>query len=122
MSKDDEAEALENFEAAFRDRGAGCVRQCDCGRIYYNPSGEWTWEPGELEKLEANPNATASVYAIGAIVFEGRWYADHCECWKERARKIVAFLKAHDEQIAEFLTLERKRKQAEADRAPVIRA
>lgn len=121
MIVNEAAAALESFEQAFRSRVHGCVRDCACGRIYYNPDERsWTWEDGELDRLRKNPNATASVYAVGTVEFEGRIYADACDCWKERAARIVEWLRTHDDQIAEFLNLEKKRRAAAAKSAAVV--
>lgn len=110
---------LESFERAFRGRTSGAVRVCACGKTFYNPDHSWTWEEGEIEALQ-KAGATSSNYAIGVIEFEGKEYADHCECWKDRARKLVGFLVSHDEAIAVFLSEEKKRKEAEARRSPTV--
>jgi hypothetical protein len=80
----------------------------------------YDWDEGEYEALVADPNATALNYAVGVVEFEGRYFVDGCDCWHDRARKIIGFLINHDEAIALFLTLEKERKRREADRSPVV--
>jgi len=96
------------------------VRQCACGKIYYNPDPAWSWEEGELAALEQNPNAYGRDYAIGEVIFEGKVYADACDCWHARALRVIAFLHEHAEAIAEYLSEEKARKLREANRAPVV--
>lgn len=113
---------LENFERAFSSGSAGCRRTCNCGKEYFdNHNGGYDWEDGELEKLLASKNSIALDYAPGDIDFEGRYYVDACTCWHERAEHIMRFIDAHAHKIAEYLTLEKKRKQAQADYSPVVR-
>jgi hypothetical protein len=109
-----------NFERAFSGGTAGCVRRCECGKQYYDGVQSYDWEEGELEKLQADPKARHLEYAPGDVVFEGCSYVDACDCWHKRADKIMGFLDAHAHQIAEYLTLEKKRKQSIADDAPVV--
>lgn len=117
MADDD---GLDSFERAFTN-GGGCVRDCACGRVFYNPDGGWTWEDGELDRLRADPTATALEWSVGEMVIEGKSYVPDCDCWKPIALKFIAFIRRYDEEIAEFLTNEKRRKQAEADRSPVVR-
>lgn len=111
---------IETFERAFRDGVSSCRGTCACGREFYNSSGGWDFDEGEIEALEADPNATATEYAVGYVTFEGVTYLDVCACWHPRAAKIRDFLRAHDSKIAAFLTEERARKQSEFERAPVV--
>lgn len=116
-----EAVKLKSFIQAFRESSAGCRRDCDCGRVFFNPDlSAWTWDEGELDALEADTNATGLPYAVETVAFEGSQYVIDCECWKPRAKKIIAWLIAHDTEIAAFLTSEKARKTAEAERAPVV--
>lgn len=115
-----EAELIEVFEDAFSTHSNGCVRECACGKIYYNPDGGWDWEEGEIERLEKNPNATALDYAPGGVEFEGREVCNACTCWHDRAKKIISFLCGHDTPIAAFLNERRTRTVAKANRVPVV--
>ena len=57
---------------------------------------------------------------MGIVEFEGSRFVDGCDCWHERAKLVILFLQAHAAEIATFLTLEKARKQREAERAPVV--
>lgn len=113
--------ALETFEKAFSSRISSARSTCDCGREFYDTYNTgYDWEPGELDRLARDPKATGVPYAVGSLEFEGRTFVYDCDCWKQRAMRIIGFLRGHDREIAEFLSAEKKRKQAEADRSPVI--
>jgi hypothetical protein len=114
--------SLESFERAFSGHTAGCRRKCECGRTYYDNanSNVYDWEDAELEQLRAS-DAVPLDYAPGDITFEGRIYVDGCTCWHDRARRIIAFIDGHAHAIAEYLTLEKKRKQAEAVASPLVK-
>ena len=115
------ATQFENFEAAFRGGVNGCRRTCACGVEYYDTHNTgYDWEEGEYEALEADPKAIGLPYAVGVVEFEGRVFVDGCTCWHERAKRIIAFIVGHDTAIVQFLKRERARKQAEADRSPVL--
>lgn len=114
---------MESFTDAFDSRVSGCRRECACGREYWdNYNSGYDWDEGELERLAANPNATPLGYAVSSIEFEGTSYVWDCPCWKPRAKRIVAFLLNHDNEIAAFLTAERKRRQQEATASPTVEA
>lgn len=113
--------AFENFERAFRGRVSGCRRVCDCGVEYWdNYNGGYDWDEGELDALAADPNAKPLPHSVGVIEFEGRVFVDGCRCWHPRAKKLIEWIDAHASEIAEYLTLEKKRKQQDADNAPVV--
>lgn len=121
------SEKLEIFERAFSGHTAGCVRTCECGRVYFDGVGRYDWDEGELESWEERSQFPDSKvhrldYAPGDICFEGHVYVDACDCWHKRAEQIIGFIDTHAHQIAEYLTLEKKRKQRIADDAPVVRA
>jgi hypothetical protein len=114
--------SFESFEGAFSGRTGSCVRDCECGKTFWDSYNTgYDWEEGEVDRLVADPKAIAVDYAVGTIEFEGRTYVNACDCWHQRAIRIIAFLRGHDEAIADFLTAERKRKQQQADRAPVVK-
>lgn len=113
-------EKLENFEQAFTPPVGSCSVTCECGRVFYNPSGSWDFYEGELESLKNNPKATPVEWSCGYVFFEGHEYAMDCNCWHERAKKLMDWIDAHADRIAKYLTLEKKRKQAIADAAPVV--
>jgi hypothetical protein len=112
LTTDQEA-MLANWEECFRLPCAGCRELCPCGKEYYNPGGGWDWEDGELEKLEADPNAFVVDYSIGRIEFNGQQYADACDCWKAVALRVIGFLDWHMDGIREFIEKERLRRLSE---------
>lgn len=112
---------LEVFERAFSSHTSGCVRECRCGKTYYHDDeGGYSWEPGELERL-AKSGARALDYSPGGIVIDGVEFVNACDCWHPQAAQIISFVDANAHPIAEYLSLEKKRKQQEADAAPVVR-
>ena len=115
-----DSDKLENFERAFRDNAGSNVFTCACGKVYYNEYGGWSWGDDELEELHSDKNAFNVDCAIGMMSLEGRLYADVCDCWHERAERVIGFIDAHARPIAEYLTLEKKRKLLEADVSPTV--
>lgn len=107
-----------SFIDAFQNAGGSCRAMCECGKQFYAPDGQWDWFEGELEELAK----TAEIVEghVSLIEFEGSAYVLECNCWHERAKRIMAFIDGHAEAIAKYLTLEKKRKQFEADQAPVV--
>lgn len=110
------------FESGFATRTSGAVRTCLCGRVFYNPSGGWDWEDGELDSLEADPKATGVDWACGEVRINGKTYARDCDCWHEQGRKILEFVLRYDEEIADFLNQVKAAKTAAADRAPSVKS
>jgi len=119
MTVSTNSDKFRNFEDAFQTPSAGAVRGCVCGRIFYNPDGGWTWEYGELERLEQR-GATSLPHACGEIALDGHLFAIDCNCWHVRASRVIRWMDAHAVSVADYLSLEKKRKQAVADAAPVV--
>lgn len=111
---------LENFREAFTPPTSGILHLCECEKVYFDSQDPGCFEPGELERLRSNPNAIELDKATGGVCFEGYDYCYDCTCWHERAMKIIAFLDNHAYGIAEYLSLERKRKFDEANASPVV--
>jgi hypothetical protein len=111
---------LDSFEQAFDPGWGGCRRTCACGKTYYNPTGCWDWEEGELEALEKDPMTTGCDYAIGVVVIEGVEYANACNCWHPKATKIATWLDNHASFIAKYFAFEKQRLQQMADEIPTI--
>lgn len=106
---------LDNFDRAFSHMRTGCCK-CDCGKVYWDcHNGGYDRPEGEVERLEADPNANAVEYAIDVIDMDGRWYANACDCWKPRASRIIEWLENNREAVATFLRYEKERKVAEAN-------
>lgn len=100
---------------------AGCRRQCKCGRTFYHHDrDDYDWDPGEFEGLEADPNATSLDYTVETLTIAGTEYCMDCDCWHGQARMIKGWLDHHARHVAQYLTLEKQRKQAEADASPVV--
>ena len=96
------------FQHAFSTGGSGCRQLCGCGRNFYdNSENHWDWEEGEFESLEQDPESTAVDGAVATIEFEGTQYVFDCDCWHERASRIIGFILGHDEAIAKFLNTRR---------------
>ena len=111
---------LENFEQAFGMRMGTCRFDCHCGKTYFDDANEgYSWEDGELEKLRAG-GGIPMPGSIGGVEIEGWQFAECCTCWHPRAKQIMHFIETHGHQIAEWLTLEKKRKQANADASPGV--
>lgn len=115
-----EKEIIEQFERAFSSNSGGCVRECRCGRKFYDHENTYDWEPGELEELEKDPKATGLPYSVGEVEFESKCFVVDCDCWHTRAEILIGFITSHGHAIANFLTLDKQRKQRIADRSPVV--
>lgn len=107
--------SLDNFDRAFSNMRTNHCK-CECGKVYWDCHNTgYDWQEGEVEKLEADPNAKAVEYAIDVIDIDGRWYANACDCWKPRASRIIGWLECNREAVATFLRYEKERKVAEAN-------
>lgn len=112
---------LQNFERSFASLTCGCVRTCQCGRVFYDDCNEgYTWDDGEFEALVNDPKATGLDYAVETIQFDGREYVSDCDCWRKRAETIINFLLGHKAGIAKFLSLEKQRLRDLADLSPTV--
>jgi hypothetical protein len=115
-----ETELLDIFEDTFRLRISGCRATCHCGKTFYNGSGGWDWEDGEIEALE-KAGATPVDHGVGYVQFENCDYVDACSCWHARAKMVIAFITTHDEQIADFLNKRRERTIAKAAKVAAVK-
>lgn len=99
---------LRDFKEAFSTESVTDL-ECACGKHYFSTLG---WSDGEFDSVAANTSSCIvhTELDINVIAFEGKEYADYCDCWHERAEKIMGFLKSHHRQIAAYLNLERQRK------------
>lgn len=110
----------ESFIKAFDNHVGSSHAVCYCGREFYNYCDDDSLEEGEIERLDKDLKATGFDYSVGYVEFEGTIYVSDCDCWIERAGTLMRFIDAHAVEIANYLTLEKKRKQAEADAMPVV--
>jgi hypothetical protein len=117
-----EENKLDRFSEAFSSGGAGCRRQCECGRVFYDTDNGWDWGEGELEALQANKEATPLSYAVSTMILEGREYARDCNCWHTRASKVIEWLDSHNREIARYLNGEQAYALAHAKEMPTVKA
>lgn len=59
-------------------------------------------------------------HSLGWVEFEGHQYAWDCDCWHERAEKVIQFINGHGHEIASFLKRKKERQVASADALPTI--
>ena len=111
---------MTSFENAFSDRAGSSRLTCACGREFYNDDSSWSWDEGELEALQEDPEATELDWSIGRLTFEGVTYAMDCDCWHERAERIMRFIDSHGHKIVDYLREEKARKVREAEISPVF--
>lgn len=112
----------ENFIRAFTTQGGSIRRTCECGREFYDCTSERAFEPGELEALRADPNATGLDYSVGTFFVGGVVCVIDCDCWHKLVAKWIAWIDMYGREIAEYLTLEKQRLLKEANRAPTVEA
>jgi hypothetical protein len=113
-------EKLENFEDAFHAGTGGCLRSCNCGRIYYDAVSPCDWEEGEIERLDTNEEATGCEHSISDLRINGVEYVMSCDCWHKKAEELMSFIDKNAYQIAKYLNAEKTRKQRDAEHAPSI--
>ncbi len=111
---------IEQFEEAFTSHGGGACRTCECGKTYYCLDYGDAFEEGEVEELEADPKATEINYDIRTIYLDGGEYCIDCDCWHERAKKVMQWMHAHRHSIVSWFKLEKERLQVKADDYPVV--
>ena len=76
----------------------------------------------QLEALEADPDAVARQWSIGTVILGGVEYVIDCKCWHAPAMKCIEWMDENAHQVAAYLSLEKNRKQDEANRSPLVRA
>ena len=84
---------IENFIKAFRTGGISEIEICDCGEEYE-----------EARK----------------ILLDGVEYVIECDCWRQKAKRIMMFLDENAISIAEYLNSERERKIENANQVKPI--
>lgn len=111
---------IESFKEAFSTGSGGCRRQCACGVQFYNSEGGWDWEEGELEELEADKTSRDIDCTVAEVEFDHLEYVYQCDCWHERAQKVMEYIDDHSHSIAQYLKLEKIRMQSEVDNMPTL--
>lgn len=113
-------EQQEMFERAFSPGIGSCVGTCECGRQFYDSYGSYSWEENEIEELQ-KAGAESLAYSVSYVEFEGKTYCSNCDCWHNRADKIINFIESHGHGIAGYLTLVKERKTKLAELSPTVR-
>jgi hypothetical protein len=72
-----------------------------------------------LEALEKSA-ATPLDWTVGFIFLEGKEYAEDCDCWHPRAKKVMAFLDGHAQAIADYLNGEKATAFAQSKAMPDV--
>ncbi len=110
---------LEVFAEVFSTGYAGCTIECHCGKVFYDSVNSYDWNEGELESLLADKTAVALSYSVRGVVFEGKEYVSDCDCWKDRASKIIVWLDANAERVGSLFRELKQVRIAEADKLPI---
>jgi hypothetical protein len=111
-------EPSDQFLEAFSTNGGGSIRECVCGRVYFNGDGGWTWEEGELESLrkkaEMLPDAYVEVgYSVTTVDIGGAEYVEGCLCGN--ATRVEEFIKHNARSIATYLNARAKAMKERVD-------
>jgi len=93
------------FEDAFKDGHGGCRRTCECGRIFYNSTGGWDFEPGELEELKEHPLAEDVEWTVETLTILGKEYVLGCHKCMDKIRQYEQFIWAYRDPIAKYLSV-----------------
>ena len=102
----------EDFEDAFSSHEGGSIRECACGRLYFNSDGGWDWEDGELERLQKlaikDPEGYADLpYTVTGVEVNGQFFVDGCKCG--HPARYERFLADNAGGIADYLNRRAKR-------------
>lgn len=111
---------LANFEEAFSLCISSLREECNCGKVYYDTYNDYDWGEGEYENLENNPNSVPVCHSIGTIQFDSKRYVNVCDCWHEQAQKYLNWLGCFSKEVANFLSMEKKRLSIEAANIPLV--
>lgn len=113
-------EQQSSYERAFSSHSGSIVKMCACNKVFYIHDAHECWDEGEFERLIADSKAIPLDYSPGGVYVYGVEYVDACDCWHSKAERIVAFLNDNAHEIADFLTLEKKRREEEAKNSPTV--
>lgn len=116
----------EMFREAFTSNGAGCRRDCQCGRIWFEGDATgYTWDDGEFEKLtemsKATPNLCVEVhYSIPTYYFEDSEIVWDCKCFfSNKAAEFEHTVLAEAQRVARLLNSRAKQLRLAAERIEV---
>lgn len=112
----------ELFERAFSMHSSGVHRMCACGVRFYHCDGSNVWEHGELEALQADPNAVSLPYLVLSLNIEGKEYVADCNCWVDRAKAITEWLDRNGIQIAAWYNLRKQHAVRQAANMPEVKS
>lgn len=117
-------DGLESFERAFDPRVCGCRVECRCGRVFWDTyNSGYDWYEGEIEALEKNPSNSTYPHEYGTpVAFEERHTRPTATVGGRGRSVIKAFIDGHAREIAEYLSLEKRRLADSAERAPEVRS
>lgn len=112
---------MEQFAEAFCMHIRGAVRECDCGRVFWDSHNDgYDWDEGAPECHRNNPKATAVPYGVECLEIHGRICCKDCDCWHEKAERTICWMRSYHGQIAEWFRLEKLRLQSMAADVPAI--
>lgn len=112
----------ELFERVFSSHCSGIVRDCCCGRTYFNSSEDYCFEDGELECLleqsKKDPEKYIEVdYSIGTMEIDGKEIVIGCKC--DIAKKYENFILNHAQLLAKYLNEYAKQLEEKAQKVKV---
>jgi hypothetical protein len=114
------SDKLDNFIVAFRGGISSCRMTCACGKEFFDIEGDWDWEDGELDELHADPNATPVNGSVSEIEINHNTYVTDCNCWHDKAEKMVNFMDSQAIRIRDYFAAEKRRLLRAAEECPVI--
>lgn len=101
-----EEQCSDIFAEAFSSHCGGYMRECACGRVYYNTNGGWDVTEEELDEVEERCTKEPEKYfdldcTVTTMEIGGESIVYGCCC--NKARRYERFLINHAEQIVDYL-------------------
>lgn len=100
----------EMFRQAFNSNSAGCRRECQCGRIWFDgDESGYTWDPGEFEMLcklsKSSPDHCVEVrHSVPTYYFKDTEIVWDCACqYSTRAAEFERTVMAQPKKVAALL-------------------
>lgn len=102
---------LWQFYRSLPSVGSGPDGECHCGRRFWDSHNleHYDRSDEEVARLRADLGITPVDAAIGHVVIDGTVYCDACDCWHEKARRIIAWVRDNSEFLREWFKRERCR-------------